>query len=158
MTDPRRWSDAGGDSTELEQQLVRGGQDFGMPAEQKSAVWSQIVSILPPVAPLPSPASAATSSASLVKALCVVGALSGLVGGGYLLATKRSAPSRTNPVPAAMSAKVEPASTVPSPSLEVAASAAQLETPSATASPTPLPPPSRVSQLREESQALIVAR
>ena len=158
MTDPQRWPDAGDDSTELEQQLVRSGQNLGMPAEQKSAVWSQIASILPPVGPLPSPASATTSSASIVKALCVVGALSGLVGGGYLLATKRNEPNATNHVPAATSAKVGTAAAAPAPSLEVAASAAQLEMPSATASTTPLPPPSHVSQLREESQALIAAR
>lgn len=158
MTDPQRWTDAESDSTELEQQLVRSGQDLGMPAEQKQAIWSQIVSVLPPVAPLPSPTSATTSLASIVKALCVAGAVSGLVGGGYLLVATRGVPSRTDPAPVAASAKLELAATAPAPSLDVATRVTQLEEPQATVTATQPPPPPHVSQLREESQALIAAR
>jgi hypothetical protein len=157
MTAPKRWSDAGDGSTEVEQMLVRSGQDSPMPSAQKQAVWSQIQSALPPAALLPAPSSPSQLLAMpVVKALCLVVALSGLVAGGYHVFVPKRSAAPIDGLPVVASVLVAPP-TVPLPSLvQSSAVSPEATLPASATSHAPLP--SRASQLREESLAVIAAR
>jgi hypothetical protein len=156
MTDPMRWSDAGDGSTELEQTLVRSGQELPMPTAQKQAVWGRLLSALPPTTALP--VVAGTSSLlglPVVKALCLVVALSAVVAGSYhFLARGRStAPVEHLPIVASVSTAPAIESPAALPESTVAAEASATLPVANQASP-----PSRASLLREESLAVIAAR
>jgi len=157
MTDPKRWSDAGDCATDIEQLLVRGGQAWPMPSAQKLAVWGQIQHALPPTPALPDPAGQASLLAlPTVKALCLLVALSGLVGGGYHVFAKRHAASPSDDLPVVTSVSVMPPVVEP-PGAEPSSSATpEASTPAPVASHAA--PPSRASQLREESLTVIAAR
>jgi len=165
MTDLKRWSEADGAASATERRLVRAGQEHVMPADERQAVWSQIVSTLAAGGspPLPAKAASVTSSGTLLavkgaKIVCVLAAVSGLAAGGYRWS--KGSPRFAGTAPAQASA---PAQALPTTSV-FAETTRAVESPLArTETPDPLPATqtavtSHASQLRDESLAVMAAR
>jgi hypothetical protein len=160
VTDPKRWAEAG-ESSELERELLLAGQSARMPESERRALWAGIASSLslvpPPSGVAPAPASASSGlSAYFVKGLIFLAAVGGITLGALQL--RPSAEPRTRRVetvlamPTQAAPSVRPSSVPPAElPLEPAAAAA---VPSHDAKPRALP----ASQLREESEAILMAR
>jgi hypothetical protein len=163
MTDPIRWSEVGNSASEVEQLLVRAGQELHMPSGEKQAVWNQILSTLPRTGAVTASATIASSSFTKsllafksLKALSVMVAVSGLVLGGHLF-LKEPHPAKSIESVAA----IVPEMPVPlpmSPTFEAQPSVAPPESSGPTSAATQATPTSRTSQLREESLAVMAVR
>ncbi len=174
MIDPTRWSDAGDGATPGEQRLVRAGQDLPMPAQQKRAIWNQILGSLPstpqPVPPDPhAPQLAAAAAGNVgstalwvvnsVKTLGVLAAVTGIgVGGYHWLRNSRSSDTPPAAATVASATAVPIASVLQEPPVVLPSSSARTETRTAIPSTTVTPLPAHASQLREESLAVMAAR
>jgi hypothetical protein len=162
MTDELRWSEAGDPATQAEQLLVRAGQDLAMPSGEKQAIWNQLLAALPPTVALPAQAKIATVSASgsllalkVVKVLCVLAAVSGLAVGGYHWLKKPRSSTAADATAAVVNVTVAPA---PIASIAEVQPTLQPEATNAASAVAQVAPPSRASQLREESVAVMAAR
>jgi hypothetical protein len=161
MTDPIRWSDSDDPANAAERMLMRSGQDLAMPDAEKQAVWNQILGALPPVGPVAAAKAAILASRGsllALKVLCALGVAAGLAVGTHYWLSRAPvlAPSAPSLPATASASAMATASATATPTLDTTSHATQAR--DVTPAPSPSMAPSRASQLREESIAVMAAR
>jgi len=176
MNDPRRWTDAGGEATALERDLVSAGRDAGPSREQKRTMWGAIASQATPPATGPGAAPASGAAASTGLTVIKGATILVLLGAGIVASyrtmrgpipprTQSSAPATAPAGPPPPPPDEQPPGVSPTP---VGAPAAEGPRPvkvAAHSSPRPSAvaaaahtETTRASQLREESAMILGAR
>jgi hypothetical protein len=171
MSDPRRWTDDGGEASALERDLVVAGRDAGPSQEQKRMMWGAIAAqaISPAAGQGAAPVSGSAASAGLTVAKGAV--IVALIGAG-IVASYRTMRGPISPItqpsaPAPALAPHEQAqlpSVSPPPSDDPSAEAPRSvkiahSTPRQNAAATKeVVENARASQLREESEMILGAR
>jgi hypothetical protein len=179
MTFPKRWTEPGTDSTELERELIEAGQRASLPRAQKQQIWAAIahstLPVAPPVQPPPEALAGATPAASVGAQLSAAKVVLGLVTLGALSSgaywTFSHSPGTSGSSAARSLASTPPSNVaVPAPSskpeLDVQEPQAPATPPAADSSAVaasaavsnPGSTPLRQTQLREESLAVLEIR
>jgi hypothetical protein len=171
MSDPRRWTDDGGEASAFERDLVVAGRDAGPSQEQKRMMWGAIAAqAIPPAAgqgAAPASGSAAFAGLTVAKGAVIVA----LIGAGIVASYRTmrgpispiTQPSAPAPAPAPHEQPQLPSES-PAPGDEPSAEAPRSvkiahSTPRQNAAATKeVVENARASQLREESEMILGAR
>jgi hypothetical protein len=148
MTDPKRWSEDGGELGSGELRLLRAGREAAVPRGVKRTVWVALAAQLPSAVAAATTAGAAgtaTAGGLTVASLFKAGSLGLLLGATTMTAVtvveRHAAPSRTAGPPKALPSRTSPRATVPA----RASASARAATPEP-AAPLAAPPPEPLAE------------